>query len=154
MLFRSLKNPVGKTIRWGDDKGGVDYTVIGVIKDMLMQSPYKPVIQSFYFMEYKSANWINLKLNPNKSASESIAKIGAVFKKHISSAPFEYKFADDEFAAKFRAEEQIGTLALFFAILAIFISCLGLFGLASFVAEQRTKEIGIRKVLGDRKSVV
>jgi putative ABC transport system permease protein len=146
--FMALKNPIGKTIRWGDDKGGKDYIIIGVIKDMLMQSPYKPVIQSIYFLDNKYYNWINLKLNPNKSASESIAKIGAVFKKHISSAPFEYKFADDEFAAKFKTEEQIGKLALFFAILAIFISCLGLFGLASFVAEQRTKEIGIRKVLG------
>ncbi|MEA5402317.1 FtsX-like permease family protein [Arcicella sp. DC2W] len=66
----------------------------------------------------------------------------------MPSAPFDYKFADDEFARKFKTEERIGTLALFFAILAIFISCLGLFGLASFVAEQRTKEIGIRKVLG------
>ena len=146
--FMGLKNPVGKTIRWGDDKGGKDYIVIGVIKNMLMQSPYKPVIQSFYFLEYGGISWINLKLNPNKSASESIAKIGSIFKKHISSAPFEYKFADEEFAAKFKTEEQIGKLALFFAILAIFISCLGLFGLASFVAEQRIKEIGIRKVLG------
>ena len=146
--FMGLKNPVGKTIRWGYDKDGVDYTVIGVIKDMLMQSPYKPVIQSFYFTQYKGFSWINLKLNPNRSASESIAKIGTIFKKHISSAPFEYKFADDEFAAKFKAEEQIGKLALFFAMLAIFISCLGLFGLASFMAEKRTKEIGIRKVLG------
>ena len=146
--FMGLKNPVGKTIRWGDDKDGKDYTVIGVIKDMLMQSPYKPVLQSFYFLDYQNVYWINLKLNPNKSASESIAKINSIFKKHISSAPFEYKFADEEFAAKFKTEEQIGELALFFAILAIFISCLGLFGLASFVAEQRTKEIGIRKVLG------
>jgi putative ABC transport system permease protein len=146
--FMGLKNPVGKTIRWGDDKGGTDFIIIGVIKDMLMQSPYKPVIQSFYFLNPQNVNWINLKLNPNKSASESIAKIGTIFKKHISSAPFEYKFADEEFAAKFKTEERIGKLALFFAILAIFISCLGLFGLASFVAEQRTKEIGIRKVLG------
>jgi putative ABC transport system permease protein len=144
--FMGIKNPIGKTI-WGDDKNE-RFTIIGVIKDMLMQSPYKPVKQSFYFLNYKDVNWINLKLNPNKSASESIAKIGSIFKKHISSAPFEYKFADDEFAAKFKTEEQIGKLALFFAILAIFISCLGLFGLASFVAEQRTKEIGIRKVLG------
>ena len=62
--------------------------------------------------------------------------------------PFEYKFADTEFAAKFAAETRIGQLSTFFAVLAIFISCLGLFGLSSFVAEQRTKEIGVRKVLG------
>ena len=62
--------------------------------------------------------------------------------------PFDYKFADDEYALKFAREERIGKLASVFAVLAIAISCLGLFGLASFVAEQRTKEIGIRKVVG------
>ena len=113
-----------------------------------MQSPYEPVKQTFYFLDYENVNWIVLKLNPNKSAAESISKIEAAFKKYIPSAPFDYKFADSEFAAKFAAEERIGKLATFFAVLAIFISCLGLFGLASFVAEQRTKEIGIRKVLG------
>ena len=71
-----------------------------------------------------------------------------VFKKYNPSAPFEYKFADEEYAQKFEDEKRIGNLSTFFAILAVFISCLGLFGLASFVAEQRTKEIGVRKVLG------
>ena len=145
--FMGIKNPIGKII-WEGNKKEKGYTIVGVIKDMLMQSPYKPVKQSIYYLYYKNPSWFNLKLNPNKSASESIVKIGAVFKKYVPSAPFEYKFADEEFAAKFKTEEQIGKLALFFAVLAIFISCLGLFGLASFVAEQRTKEIGIRKVLG------
>ena len=145
--FMGIKNPIGKII-WEGDKKERGYTIVGVIKDMLMQSPYKPVKQSIYYLNYENPSWFNLKLNPHKSASESIATIGAVFKKYVPSAPFEYKFADEEFASKFKAEEQIGKLALFFAILAIFISCLGLFGLASFVAEQRTKEIGIRKVLG------
>jgi ABC-type antimicrobial peptide transport system permease subunit len=71
-----------------------------------------------------------------------------VFKKIIPSVPFDYKFADQEYALKFAAEERVGKLASVFALLAILISCLGLFGLASFVAEQRTKEIGIRKVVG------
>ena len=113
-----------------------------------MQSPYEPVKQTAYFLDYNNVNWIVLKLNRNKSASECISKIEAAFKKYIPSAPFDYQFADTEFAAKFAAEERIGKLAAFFAVLAVFISCLGLFGLASFVAEQRTKEIGIRKVLG------
>lgn len=82
------------------------------------------------------------------SPSESLEKIGAVFKKYNPAVPFEYKFVDDEYAGKFGQEERISKLASFFAILAVFISCLGLFGLASFVAEQRTKEIGVRKVLG------
>ncbi len=96
----------------------------------------------------KGSSWINLKLNPAKSAKESIAKIEAAFKKFVPTAPFDYKFADDEYAKKFDAEERIGKLAGFFTILAVLISCLGLFGLSSFVAEQRTKEIGVRKVLG------
>jgi hypothetical protein len=146
--FMGIKNPVGTMVKWGDGPDAENFKIIGVIKDMVMQSPYEPVKQTFYFLNYKRVNWINIKLNPNKSASESIAKIEAAFKKYIPSAPFEYKFADSEFAEKFAAEERIGKLSTFFAALAIFISCLGLFGLASFVAEQRTKEIGVRKVLG------
>jgi ABC-type antimicrobial peptide transport system permease subunit len=91
---------------------------------------------------------INIKIDPQHSVSEALTEIEAVFKKVIPSAPFEYKCVDDEYPLKFAKEERIGNLATIFAVLAIFISCLGLFGLASFVAEQRTKEIGIRKVLG------
>ena len=143
--FMNIKNPVGTLVKWNDNK---TYKIIGVIKDMLMSSPYEAVKQTIYLLNRENANWIVLKLNPNKSAAESITKIETAFKKLIPSAPFDYKFADTEFAAKFAAEERIGKLATFFAALAIFISCLGLFGLASFVAEQRTKEIGVRKVLG------
>jgi putative ABC transport system permease protein len=146
--YMGLKNPVGTTVKWGNDVHGKNYKVIGVIKDMLMESPYDPVRQTIYFMDYNDVNWIILKLNSNKSATQSIAQVESVFKKYIPSVPFDYKFADKEFASKFAAEERIGKLSTFFAALAIFISCLGLFGLASFVAEQRTKEIGVRKVLG------
>jgi len=89
-----------------------------------------------------------LKLNPAANASESLAKIKTVFTRYNPAAPFEYSFVDAEYARKFDDEQRIGKLASFFAALAVFISCLGIFGLASFVAEQRTKEIGIRKVLG------
>ncbi|HEY6900325.1 MAG TPA: ABC transporter permease [Puia sp.] len=146
--YMGLKNPVGTIIRRGRGDNIRKYTVIGVVKDVLMTSPYHNVTQGLYFMDYNNVNWILLRLNPNQGASQSIAKIETVFKKLIPSAPFEYKFADKEFSAKFAAEERIGKLSTFFAALAIFISCLGLFGLASFVAEQRTKEVGIRKVLG------
>ena len=146
--FMGIKNPVGTVIRWGDAVNGRQSKNIGVIKDMVMDSPYEPVKQSIYLLDDDNVNWINLKLNPNKSAAASIAKIEAAFKKHIPGAPFDYKFADDEYAKKFSNEERIGKLAGFFAILAILISCLGLFGLSSFVAEQRIKEIGVRKVLG------
>jgi putative ABC transport system permease protein len=146
--FMSLKNPIGTMITDGTGARARQYRVIGVIKNMLMESPYEDVKQSFYFLNSAYMNWMILKLDPNKSASASIEKIGDAFKKYIPSAPFDYKFADTEFAAKFAAEERVGILSTFFASLAVFISCLGLFGLASFVAEQRTKEIGVRKVLG------
>jgi putative ABC transport system permease protein len=85
---------------------------------------------------------------PSSSMREGLAKVESVFNKYNPAAPFEYKFTDEEYARKFEDEKRIGNLSTFFAILAVFISCLGLFGLASFVAEQRTKEIGVRKVLG------
>lgn len=145
--FMNLEDPVGKTIRW-ESGNRLDFTIIGVVKDIVATSPFKPVKQAVYLLNYENVNWMNFRINPDKSARESLAIIEDVFKKVIPSAPFDYKFADEEYAAKFSQEERIGKLALFFTALAILISCLGLFGLASFVAEQRTKEIGIRKVLG------
>ncbi|HKO82818.1 MAG TPA: FtsX-like permease family protein, partial [Chitinophagaceae bacterium] len=112
------------------------------------ESPYEPVRQALYFLNYERANWILVKLNPAKPVKASLNELETVFKKQIPSAPFDYQFADEAFGEKFRSEERISKLTAFFAILAVFISCLGLFGLASFVAEQRTKEIGIRKVVG------
>jgi putative ABC transport system permease protein len=144
----NIQHPLGTIIKWGRDNDAKYLTVIGVIKNMIMESPYDPVKQTIYMMDQNNVNWIDLKLNPNRSASESIAKVKAIFEKYIPSVPFEYKFADSEFAAKFATETRIGQLSSVFAVLAIFISCLGLFGLSSFVAEQRTKEIGVRKVLG------
>ncbi|GAB3557450.1 ABC transporter permease [Spirosoma fluminis] len=149
--FMGIKNPIGTVVKWGrvdaPDKPGY-FTIIGVIKDVLAESPYEPVKQAIYFLDYENVNWIALKLNPGRSASESMAVIEATFKKHVPSAPFEYKFANEEFGKKFASEERFGRLAGGFALLAVLISCLGLFGLASFTAEQRTKEIGVRKVLG------
>jgi len=142
--YMGIKNPVGETIRWNNR----NYTVIGVIKDMIMASPYEPVPQTVYSILREGGNFIDIKINPNLSTVEALKRMEVIFKKNNPAAPFEYSFVDQEYATKFGAEERIGTLALFFAILAILISCLGLYGLAAFVAEQRTKEIGIRKVLG------
>jgi ABC-type antimicrobial peptide transport system permease subunit len=142
--FMGVKNPVGMEITWDDEK----IHVIGVVEDMIAQSPYEPVKQAVYVLSYENVNWMNLRLNPAKSTSESLALVESVFKKHIHSAPFEYKFVDAEYARKFSAEERIGKLTSIFSFLAVLISGLGIFGLASFVAEQRTKEVGIRKVLG------
>ena len=144
-----FENPVGEIIRWNSAIGtkASSFTVIGVIKDMVMKSPYAPVQPTVFFLgDYR--NWINIRINPNAAVSDAVPKIEAVFKKIIPAVPFDYKFADQEYALKFAAEERIGKLASVFAVLAILISCLGLFGLASFVAEQRTREIGIRKVVG------
>lgn len=144
--FMNVKDPVGMTITWNSaDK---PLHVVGVIKNMVMRSPYEPVKQTIYLLDYNNMNWINMKLNPDRPARESLAAIEAVFKKLVPSAPFNYSFADEEYAKKFAVEERVGKLASVFAVLAVIISCLGIFGLASFVAEQRTKEIGIRKVLG------
>jgi ABC-type antimicrobial peptide transport system permease subunit len=142
--FIGFKNPIGEIIK-KDDK---EYKVIGVIKDMVMQSPYEPIQPTIFFLNYDWANMIFVKLTPQLSASEGLARVEKVFQKHNPASPFDYKFVDLEYAAKFSGEERVGKLSSFFAGLAIFISCLGLFGLASFVAEQRTKEIGVRKVLG------
>jgi putative ABC transport system permease protein len=119
-----------------------------VIDNMVMQSPYMPVQPTIFFVDYEWANVITVKMKPTAHLQDALAKIGGVFKKYNPASPFDYQFTDDEYAKKFSDEERIGKLASVFAILAIFISSLGLFGLASFVAEQRTKEIGVRKVLG------
>lgn len=144
VAFTGIEDPVGKTIKWHDR----EFTIVGVVKNLLTESPYKAVRQAIYFVDYDRVQWIDLKLNPAISASEALARVERVFAKHLPDVPFDYEFADLEFARKFATEERIGALATVFASLAVFISCLGLFGLASFVAEQRTKEIGIRKVLG------
>lgn len=144
VTFMGLKKPIGETIRWDDRT----FKVLGVIKDMITDSPYQPVRPTIFCLDRSSDNFIIAKLNPNANPREAVAKIETVFKRYSPAAPFEYQFVDQEYARKFGDEERIGNLALVFTILAIFISCLGLFGLASFMAEARTKEIGVRKVLG------
>jgi ABC-type antimicrobial peptide transport system permease subunit len=142
--FLGFKNPVGEVLNWNNKA----FTIIGIIKDMIVESPYEPVRPSLFHIDKDQGNLFILKLNPSSSSKESIEKIKAVFTKYDPASPFEYKFVDEDYARKFESEERVGKLASSFAILAIFISCLGIFGLASFVAEQRTKEIGVRKVMG------
>ena len=115
-----------------------------------MESPYSPVRPNIYALDnaLEDVNWINVKLRSDKSAHEAIAAIEGVVENLAPAIPFDYKFADEEYARKFDGEERFGKLANIFAVLATFISCLGLVGLSSFVAEQHTKEIGIRKILG------
>ncbi len=140
----NLKQPLGEIVR----RSGREFKVIGVIRDMVKEDPFKPVNPSFFVLNYKDVNVINIKLAPQLPTSEALAKVEEVFRTYNPAAPFDYKFVDEAYALKFGYEERIGKLAGVFAVLAVLISCLGLFGLASFMAEQRTKEIGIRKVLG------
>jgi len=148
--YMGLSHPVGQTVRWIStyENANGDFRILGVVKDMVMNSPFEKVKQTVFRLGGADLHYINIKIDPHASVSDALPKIEAVFKKLIPAVPFDYSFADADYATKFAAEERVGTLASFFAILAIFISCLGLFGLASFVAEQRTKEIGVRKVLG------
>ncbi|MEM8927514.1 MAG: FtsX-like permease family protein [Bacteroidota bacterium] len=148
--YMGLKNPIGKLLRSSAiDNQGPPLKIIGVVQDVVAQSPYEPVLPSIYFYNrYGIVNYYYLRLNPNLSASESLASVERVFNRHFPAIPFQYDFVDQEYAKKFTAELRIATLSSIFTALAILISCLGLFGLTSFVAEQRTKEIGVRKVLG------
>jgi len=141
--YMGLKNPVGTTIR----RDGRPFQILGVVKDVVLGSPFEPVQPTVYFLQ-GPLNWINLRIKPGVGPGRALPRIEAVFKNVLPDLAFDYQFVDLAYAAKFAAEERIGTLAAVFAGLAVFISCLGLFGLASFTAEQRTKEIGIRKVLG------
>ncbi|MCK0177669.1 ABC transporter permease [Flavobacteriaceae bacterium S0862] len=149
--YMGITDPVGKFIR--DDGGGENpdppRKIIGVVEDMIAQSPYSPVKQGLYvFDRQNNASYYNLRLNPDKSVATNLEIIEATFKEHFPNLPYSYEFVDEEYAKKFASEERVASLARVFTLLAILISCLGLFGLASFVAEQRTKEIGVRKVLG------
>jgi ABC-type antimicrobial peptide transport system permease subunit len=141
--FMGMKAPIGQKMTWGAE----NITIIGVVKDMVMTSPYNQVKPTIYYINNNS-NFIILRLNPRMSATASLAKIAPVFTAFNPDEPFDYHFVDQEYGRKFSAEERIGKLAGCFAVLTVFISCIGLFGLASFVAQQRTREIGIRKVMG------
>lgn len=142
--FMGLKTPVGEMMNWN----GQRFKIIGVLKDIIAGSPYEQVKPSIYYLMKDGGNMVVLKLKPQASAGAALDKIGSVFKTYDPAEPFVYQFVDQEYAKKFSDEERVGKLATCFAGLAIFISCLGLFGMASFMAEQRIKEIGVRKVLG------
>ena len=143
--FMGFKNAIGQVITWGQ---GYNFKVIGVVRDMVMSSPYDPVKPTIFHALKGAGGVIDIKINPKLSNHDALPRLQAAFKQYDPDSPFDYQFTDAEYAKKFATEERIGKLAGFFTILAIFISCMGLFGMASFMAEQRTKEIGVRKVLG------
>lgn len=144
--YMNLENPIGEIVKWGDM---ASFKIVGVAKDMVTRSPYEKVRPTIFTLHYgRFLNFINIKIDKEDNTKEALAHIGKVFHKHDPKSLFSYNFLDEEYARNFIDEERIGKLVTFFALLAIFISCLGILGLSVFVAEQRTKEIGVRKVLG------
>ncbi|WP_259071400.1 ABC transporter permease [Mucilaginibacter sp. X4EP1] len=140
-----LTDPVNQIITWS----GQQFRIIGVVKNALMDSPYKDADPTMFTFSANSANFnLIYQLAPNVNTHVAVEKLTQIFNKYNPAYPYDYRFVDLQYNQKFSEELLVGKLAGVFAGLAIFISCLGLFGLAAFVAEQRTKEIGIRKVLG------
>ncbi|HTS44384.1 MAG TPA: ABC transporter permease [Puia sp.] len=145
-----LQNPLNQTITWIDKR----LRIVGIVKNALMASPFALADPTIFFYDPGPQNVIMYRLSSGIQTREAITKLTAIFSKYNPAYPYTYTFADDNYAAKFKLEELIGKLSGLFAALAIFISCLGLLGLAAYIAEQRTKEIGIRKVLGASVSQV
>ena len=145
-----LRDPLNQFITWN---GNERARIIGVVKDAIMESPFTPV-RPTVFTHGREGNSLMYRLSKNISSKDAIAKLTTIFNKYNPAYPYSYQFVDEEYANKFNLELLIGKLAGLFAAFAIFISCLGLFGLAAYMAEQRNKEIGIRKVLGASVSQV
>ncbi len=139
-----LKDPVGAQLKWNDKP----MVVLGVIPDIQMESPFRPISPLTIIYNKGWVSYLDIRMNPSMSVSKAISLMKPLFDKYNPAFPFQYQFADEEYAKKFNYEELVGNLAAIIAVLIVFISCLGLFGLASFTAEQRVKEIGVRKVLG------
>lgn len=147
-LFSPTGNAIGMKLKWGEDETEIEREIVGVIKDQIRWSPFQSQSPHVYFIGYTGGGFLTVRLKANVKVDSALEKIEAVLKKYDPGSPFEYEFQDDDYARQFAGQEQLGKLASIFSGLAIFISCIGIFGLASFAASQRTKEIGIRKVLG------
>jgi len=137
-----LKDPIGKTVRqWGKDK-----QIIGIVKDFHFESLYEPIKPCFMMVGGK-VNDVMVKIAAGKE-QETLAQLSTIYKAINNGVPMDYQFLDTDFAALYASESRVATLSKYFAGIAILISCLGLFGLVTFSAQRRVKEIGIRKVLG------
>lgn len=139
-----FENPLGQTIK----DNGIDWHIIGVVEDFVFNSPFQKIEPMVIEGAKAWFNLIHIKFNSQKSTAENLAATEAIFKKYNPNYPFNYEFVDADYAKKFISEQRIEKLASLFTLLTILISCLGLFGLASYMAQNRIKEIGVRKVLG------
>jgi len=140
-----LKDPLSQ--HFTDDRKQ-PIRIKAVVKNSLMGSAFSSVNPTIYYYEPRWWTFLIYRLSPNVETHTAMEKLNKIFNKYAPSFPYSYRFADEDYNKKFQLEELVGKLSGIFATLAIFISCLGLFGLAAYVAEQRTKEIGVRKVLG------
>ena len=143
-----LKQPINAILSWSLSNAPHRLRVVGVVRDALVNNPFGLPEPMIFVYQPTWTGTITYRLAPTVSTSVVLAKLRPIFSKYNGDAPFDYQFMDDRYATGFAMELLIGRLAGVFAALAVFISCLGLFGLAAYMAEQRTKEIGIRKVLG------
>ncbi len=141
-----FKNPVGQIINNPFDK--INWRVVGVVKNYVEGSPYEKIPPTVIMGPGAWFTTMHIKFNPARSTADNLAGAEKIFKKYNPAYPFDYQFVDQEYAKKFNDEQRTKTMAGLFATLAIFISCLGLFGLSAYIAESRIKEIGVRKVLG------
>lgn len=135
---------VGKTVTWGDE-----LTIIGVVEDFIYNDMYSsPEPLMMHPLQAGQEGVLYVKLKQNNEINEAVASVGRLITQSNPGYPFEYRFLDEQFNNVFNTENMIQKLVSVFGVLSILISCLGLFGLAAFTAERRTKEIGVRKVLG------
>jgi putative ABC transport system permease protein len=139
-----FKEPIGQIIKDND----IQWHVIGVVNDFILRSPYEPTHPMIIEGGKGYFQTMHLKLSNDMPTAKSLKIAEGIFKKYNPEYPFEYHFVDEDYAKKFTDEKRTAVLAVFFSGLTIFISCLGLFGLATYMAETRIKEIGVRKVLG------
>jgi len=143
------ESAIGKTLHGENDTSGMQARVVGVVNDYVYGDMYgKPDPVMFFYVKPENATQMYVRLKPQADVEKSLAQIQNIIQKNNPAYPFTYQFVDDQFAQMFTSEALISNLSKVFAALAIIISCLGLFGLAAYTAERRTKEIGIRKVLG------
>ncbi|MEM8927167.1 MAG: ABC transporter permease [Bacteroidota bacterium] len=144
VALMGFENPLGETIK----DGGMDWHIIGVVEDFVFNSPFQKIEPMVIQGAKTWFDIIHIKFNPDKTVANNLASAEDIFKKYNPNYPFNYEFVDQEYARKFVSEQRFDKLASLFTLLTILISCLGLFGLASYMAQNRIKEIGVRKVLG------
>jgi putative ABC transport system permease protein len=145
-----IEDPVEKRlIRGSLASGGSEFfTIIGIVKDFHFESLHRKIRPlAMYLLPAEDARYVSVRIHP-ENIPQTLAFIRNKWNAFVPGQPFEYFFLDDDFGRLYKAEKKVGQIFSAFAILAVLVACLGLFGLASFTAEQRTKEIGIRKVLG------